>query len=322
MNGIKKKVLASDPLNRKIFCEYGIIKNTAIIEIAAAAGITPLSKDELNPKETTTFGIGEIIRDAIESGCRDFVIGIGGSATNDGGVGMLQALGFEILDSRGNQVETGAKGLADIVSINDAKIIPELRKCKFTIACDVDNPLYGENGCSRIFAPQKGADSQMVDEMDNWMRNYAEAVKKYNKSAEADFPGAGAAGGLGFAFMSFLSGKLERGIDIVLKMTEFEKYIKDADIVITGEGRLDGQSVMGKVPVGVSKIAKKYNKPVLAFAGSVTKEASVCNEHGIDAFFPVLRNVCTLEEAMAEKNAYNNIADTAEQVFRLIDIKH
>ena len=318
MGGKIRTVTASDPLNRKIKCEYGIVNNTAIIEIAASAGITLLKKEELNPLCATTYGVGEIIKDAVKNGCRDFIIGLGGSATNDGGIGMLQALGFEILDKNGNQVEFGARGLEKIIRIKEDNVIPELSECHFKIACDVKNPLYGENGASKVFAHQKGADSLLIEQMDIWMQNYAKAVKEYKKASNADAHGAGAAGGLGFAFMSFLSGKLEKGIDIVLELVDIEKDVKDADIVVTGEGRLDGQSVMGKAPVGIAKIAKKYGKPVIAFAGCIGKEAHLCNNYGIDSFFSILRNVCTLDEAMNEDNAYNNLADTAEQVFRIV----
>ncbi|MBR4173220.1 MAG: glycerate kinase [Clostridia bacterium] len=321
MNGEIKTVTASDPLGRKIACEYGIVKGKAIIEIAASAGITLLKNEELNPLLTTTFGVGEIIKDAIKNGCRDFIVGIGGSATNDGGIGMLQALGFNILDKDGNQVELGARGLEKVAYIKSENAIPELKECNFRIACDVENPLFGEKGASRVFARQKGADEQMIEKMDKWMENYAGVVKAYNPLSDPDFHGAGAAGGLGFAFMSFLFGKLERGIDIVLDAIEIEREIKTADIVITGEGRLDRQTVMGKAPVGISKIAKKYNKPVIAFSGCVTRDAAECNKYGIDAFFPVLRSVCTLDEALSYENAYNNIADTVEQVFRAINIK-
>ena len=320
LGGEKRSVEASDPLGRKIQCEYGVINGRAVIETASCAGLTLLDKNERDPLFTTTFGVGEMIKKAAEDGCRDFIIGLGGSATNDGGVGMLQALGFDILDKCGAPVKKGAEGLESIAQIKDGNVIPELSECNFTVACDVKNPLCGENGASKVFAPQKGADKEMTEQMDLWMRNYAKAAKEYNPGADADASGAGAAGGLGFAFMTFLSGGLRRGIDIVLDMTEIEKDIKDADFVITGEGRLDGQSAMGKTPVGIAQIAKKHNKPVIALAGCVEKEAAVLNGCGIDAYFPVLRKVSTLEYAMDSENACRNIADTAEQVFRLINI--
>lgn len=323
MNGKRQAVMVKGPLGESVRAEYGIIEEskTAIIEMSAASGITLISEKQRNPLHTTTYGVGEMIMDAIEKGCRNFIIGIGGSATNDGGIGMLQALGFGILDNNGNQVPLGAKGIKEISVIDDKDALPVLKECSFNIACDVTNPLCGENGCSNVYGPQKGADAAMINDMDSWLLNYAEIVKKVFPSSDKDVPGAGAAGGLGFAFMSFLGGKLMNGIDLVLKETRLEEYIKEADIIITGEGRLDFQTAMGKAPSGVAAIAKKYGKTVLAFAGGVTKEAKACNDCGIDAFFPVLRSVCTLEEAMNTQNAYNNMADTVEQVFRVIKIR-
>lgn len=323
MNGKRQAVMVKGPLGESVRAEYGIIEEskTAIIEMSAASGITLISEKQRNPLHTTTYGVGEMIMDAIEKGCRNFIIGIGGSATNDGGIGMLQALGFGILDNNGNQVPLGAKGIKEISVIDDKDALPVLKECSFNIACDVTNPLCGENGCSNVYGPQKGADAAMINDMDSWLLNYAEIVKKVFPSSDKDVPGAGAAGGLGFAFMSFLGGKLMNGIDLVLKETRLEEYIKEADIIITGEGRLDFQTAMGKAPSGVAAIAKKYGKTVLAFAGGVTKEAKACNNCGIDAFFPVLRSVCTLEEAMNTQNAYNNMADTVEQVFRVIKIR-
>ncbi len=318
LGGEKRSVTVCGPLGKKVNAEYGTVGDTAIMEMAAAAGITLLCKNELNPMKTTTFGVGEMIKDAVKNGCRKFIIGIGGSATNDGGMGMLQALGFDFLDKNGNHVAFGAEGLCAVQSVSDKNALKELGECKFYIACDVENPLCGELGCSRIFAPQKGADEKMTNVLDEAMLNYAKVVKEYNPKSDMDHPGAGAAGGLGFAFLSFLDAKLEKGTELIFRETGVEKAIETADIVVTGEGRLDLQTVMGKAPVGVAKIAKKYNKPVLAFAGGVTKDAKVCNEHGIDALFPIVRGVTSLDEAMDEKNAYQNLADTAEQVFRVI----
>ncbi len=321
LGGERQTVSVTNPVGEKIGAEYGIIdNNTAVIEMSAAAGITLISDNEKNPMNTTTFGVGEMILDAIKKGCRNFIIGIGGSATNDGGVGMLQALGFEFLNNRGNQISFGAKGLKDLWIINCDRALPELKECTFNIACDVTNPLCGDNGCSMVYGPQKGADARMIKDMDKWLSDYANMTKTVNKNADKDFPGAGAAGGMGFAFLSYLNGKLKNGIDLILSETKLEEYIKDADIVVTGEGRLDSQTVMGKAPVGVARIAKKYNIPVIAFSGCVTEDAAICNNHGIDAFFPVLRTVCTLDEALNVDNAYKNMINTAEQVFRLIDI--
>ncbi len=288
--------------------------------MSAAAGITLIQDSERNPMNTTTFGVGEMILDAISKGCRKFVIGIGGSATNDGGVGMLQALGFEFLDGKGKQVLHGAKGLKDIASIRIDHAVKELKECSFCVACDVKNVLCGDNGCSAIYGPQKGATPEMIKDMDLWLENYAHITKQTIPDSDKNIPGTGAAGGMGFAFLSYLNATLMSGIELVMKETELEKHIKDADLVITGEGRLDGQSYMGKAPVGVAKLAKKYNKQVIAFSGCVTDDAVTCNEHGIDAFFPIVRKPCTLEEAMNVDIAYKNLKDTARQVFRLISM--
>lgn len=309
----------SDPLGRRIKAQYGITaEGTALMEMSAAAGITLLNKDELNPMETTTYGVGEMIRDALSRGCRRFVIGIGGSATNDGGAGMLQALGFSLLDKEGKDIPFGAEGLACLDSISDEKVVKELSECSFRIACDVTNPLCGEKGCSAVFGPQKGATADTVKIMDRYLSSFAEKTKNLRPLSDKDFPGSGAAGGLGFAFRAFLGAELLSGIDLILEEINIEDKIKDADIVITGEGRIDSQTVMGKAPGGVAEKAKKHGRPVIAFSGAVTKDAVYCNEKGIDAFFPIVRGVTTLEKAMERDTAYGNMADTAEQVFRLI----
>ena len=312
----------SGPLSRPVTAVYGYIKKTktAVIEMSSAAGITLIKDSERNPLYTTTFGVGEMILDALDKGCNRFVIGIGGSATNDGGTGMLSALGFEFLDKNENPIKQGAQGLCDLSKIKTDKADKRLSKCSFNIACDVTNPLCGEFGCSRISGPQKGADEPMIEDMDRWLKNYALLTKSIFPNADESYPGCGAAGGMGFAFMSYLGGKLTSGAKLVTSETGLEKHIKDSDIVITGEGRLDGQTAMGKAPVGVARIAKKYGKRVIAFCGAVTDEAVLCNKNGIDAFFPILRKPCSLDEAMDKQNAYKNMADTAEQVFRLINV--
>ena len=309
------------PLSKTVDAKYVIIENTAVIEMAAAAGITLVEKDELNPLYTTTYGVGELIADAIKKGCRNFIIGIGGSATNDGGVGMLQALGFEFTDINEDPIPQGAKGLEQIHKIKTLNALAELKDCKFRIACDVKNPLCGENGCSAVYGPQKGATGKMVEVMDKWMSKYADLTMTINPQADSNIPGSGAAGGMGYAFLSYLNGTLQSGIDLIMEETKLEEFIKTADIVITGEGRLDGQSVMGKVPVGVAKLAKKYSKPVIAFSGSITEDSKLLNQYGIDAFFPIIKGICSLDQAMNTQNAYANLADTAEQVFRLIKIE-
>ncbi len=319
LHGTYRTAKVSDPLGREISASYGILpNNTAVIEMAAASGLPLLSPAERNPLHTTTYGFGQFIRDAIGQGCRNFILGIGGSATNDGGVGCLQALGFEFLDANGNQVDFGAKGLSDIVHISDENVIPELKDCTFHVACDVKNPLCGENGCSAVFAPQKGADAEMIARMDKDLRHFADLTKLVNPDADPDHEGAGAAGGLGFGLMSYLSATPESGIDLIIRETGLENAIRSADLVITGEGCLDAQTAMGKVPVGIARIGKRYRKPVIAFSGAVRNGASACNAAGIDAFFPILRSVGTLEDAMDAENAAKNLTDTAEQVFRLI----
>lgn len=322
MNGRLESLNVCGPLVDTVRADYGIIpeSKTAIMEMASAAGITLIDAEKRNPLYTTTYGVGEMIADAAKKGCREFIVGIGGSATNDGGTGMLAALGIEFLDKNGEPIKAGAQGLRDLAEIRTDKLMPEVKESHFCIACDVKNILCGESGCSAVYGPQKGADEKMIADMDGWLRNYAELTKTVNSKADESFPGTGAAGGLGFAFLSYLNSELKPGIDIVIEATRLEEYVKDADIVVTGEGRLDGQSYMGKAPIGVAKLAKKYGKNVIAFSGCVTEDAVICNDHGIDAFFPILREPCTLQDAMDTDNAYRNLKNTAEQVFRLIKV--
>ena len=323
MNGTLHTVMVTGPLGAPVKCNYGIIEHskTAIIEMSGAAGITLVPEQKRNPLYTTTYGVGEVIKDAISKKCKRFIVGIGGSATNDGGIGMLQALGYEFLNSTGKQVSFGAIGLSELESISDEHVMPELKDCEFHIACDVTNTICGDHGCSAVYGPQKGATPSMIMQMDKWLSWYTALSRKKFPNANPKQAGTGAAGGMGFAFLTFTNAVLESGIKLVLEETKLEDYIKDADIVITGEGRLDGQTAMGKAPVGVARLAKRYNKTVIAFAGSVTKEAMECNQQGIDAFFPILRSIVTLEDAMKPENAKSNLSDTAEQVFRLIHMK-
>lgn len=322
LTGVYETVTVTGPLGQPVVAKYGIIESsaTAVMEMSQAAGITLIPKAERNPLFTTTYGVGEMIKDAIQKGCRRFIIGIGGSATNDGGVGMLQALGYDFLSKTGTPIPLGGKGLQELFSISSQNVVPELKECQFQIACDVSNPLCGENGCSAIYGPQKGATPEIIQEMDQWLDNYATIAAQTYDKADAVHPGTGAAGGLGFAFLTFTNAKLESGIKIVLEETRLADYIQNADYVITGEGRLDEQTVMGKAPIGVAKLAKQFDKPVLALSGCVTKDACACNEHGIDAFFPILRTVISLEEALDVETARQNMIDTVEQVFRLIHI--
>lgn len=320
MNGEEKVISVTGPINEKVNATYGILKetNTAIIEMAQASGL-PLVPGELrNPLNTTTYGVGEIIKEAIEKGCRNFIVGIGGSATNDCGVGMLQALGFEFYDENDNLVGLGGKVLNQIKRIKTDNKLKELDECNFKIACDVNNPLYGENGAAYIYGPQKGATEEIVKELDKGLKNFAEVVKKDLGKDIAHIEGAGAAGGLGFGFLGFLNSKLESGIKIILDEIKLEEVVKDADIVITGEGRLDNQTAMGKAPIGVAKLAKKHGAKVIAIAGCTTPDAVKCNEEGIDAYFSIVNKAMTIDEAMKKENATQNMIETTIQIFNLI----
>ena len=320
LGGRIRTISVSDPLGRPLQADYGILTSPgqgeplAVIEMAAASGLPLLAAAERNPLRTTTYGVGELILDAIRQGCRRFLIGIGGSATNDGGLGMLSALGYQFLKEDGTPVSPGAAGLSELSSIRIGSVLPELSACSFRIACDVTNPLCGPNGCSAVYGPQKGASREDIVNMDRWMQAYAVLTARQFPHADR----TGAAGGLGFAFLSYMNAVLEPGASIVLEETSLESFIQDSDIVITGEGRLDGQTAMGKAPIADARLAKKYGKPVFAFSGCVTPDAIQCNDAGIDAFFPILRSICSLEEAMEPASARKNLSDTVEQVMRVV----
>ena len=314
------KIPVTGPLGEQVMAKYGITPDGyGVLEMASAAGITLIPTEKRNPLYTTTYGVGELIRHAIlESGCRKFIVGIGGSATNDGGIGLLSALGFDFINDEGKCTDVRGIGLKDIAKIDKSKALSELSECEFFVACDVKNPLCGNNGCSAIYGPQKGADKDMIQKMDAWLEDYAELTEQALGCDYKNQPGAGAAGGLGFAFMSYLGATLSSGIELVIDRTGLEGKITDCDIVITGEGRLDGQSGMGKAPIGVANAAKKYGKKVLAFAGAVTDDAKTLNSLGIDALFPILKSPCSLEDAMNAENAKKNLSDAVEQAFRII----
>jgi glycerate kinase len=311
MGGELRRIEVTGPAGRPATATYGVASETAIMEMAQAAGITLVSGSEKDPLLTTTYGVGEMIADAISHGCRRFIVGIGGSATNDGGAGMLQALGFRLLDADGAEIPRGGAALSRLAKIERGPGTERLAGCAFRIACDVTNPLCGPKGASAVFGPQKGATPEKVAALDAALARFA-AVS----GGDPDFPGSGAAGGLGFGFRNFLGAELKSGVDIVLEETGLEAEIADADVVVTGEGRLDAQTAMGKAPCGVAKLAKKHGKKVLAFSGCVTSDAGILNERGIDAFFPVLREVTTLEKALEKNYAAANLAATSEQAFR------
>lgn len=319
MNGERIDLTVTGPMHTPVDAYYGYLRetNTAVMEMASAAGITLLPDKEKNPLLATSYGVGEMIIDAIQRGCRNFIIGIGGSITNDGGIGMLKALGVRFLDEKGKDAGEGGQALAKVACIDLSGLNPLLKECHIQVACDVNNPLCGESGSTYVYGPQKGVTEDMKKTLDEAMAHFARVTSESLENDYMNTPGAGAAGGLGFAFLAYVGATLTPGIELILDAVGLEDELSGADVVVTGEGCLDFQTAMGKAPVGVAKLAKKYNARVVAFAGSVTKEATACNKEGIDAFFPILRGVCTLADAMDPVNARNNMIATVEQVFRL-----
>lgn len=320
MNGERIDLTVTGPMHTPVDAYYGYLKdtNTAVMEMASAAGITLVPDSEKNPLLATSYGVGEMINDAIQRGCRNFIIGIGGSVTNDGGIGMLKALGVRFLDENDEDAGEGGQALAKVARINVSGMNPLLKECHIQVACDVNNPLCGENGSTYVYGPQKGVTEDMKKTLDEAMAHFARVTSETLENDYLNTPGAGAAGGLGYAFLAYTGAALTPGIELILDAVGLEEELSSADVVVTGEGRLDFQTAMGKAPVGVARLAKKYNAKVIAFAGSVTKEATACNKEGIDAFFPILRSVCTLAEAMDPVAARNNMTATVEQVFRLL----
>lgn len=320
MNGERIDLTVTGPMHTPVDAYYGYLRetNTAVMEMASAAGITLVPDKEKNPLLATSYGVGEIINDAIQRGCRNFIIGIGGSVTNDGGIGMLKALGVRFLDENGEDAGEGGQALAKVARIDVSGMNPLLKECHIQVACDVNNPLCGENGSTYVYGPQKGVTEDMKKTLDEAMAHFAKVTSETLENDYMNTPGAGAAGGLGYAFLAYTGAALTPGIELILDAVGLEEELSGADVVVTGEGRLDFQTAMGKAPVGVARLAKKYNAKVIAFAGSVTKEATACNKEGIDAFFPILRSVCTLAEAMDPVAARNNMTATVEQVFRLL----
>ena len=320
MNGERIDLTVTGPMHTPVDAYYGYLKdtNTAVMEMASAAGITLVPDSEKNPLLATSYGVGEMINDAIQRGCRNFIIGIGGSVTNDGGIGMLKALGVRFLDENGEDAGEGGQALAKVARIDVSGMNPLLKECHIQVACDVNNPLCGENGSTYVYGPQKGVTEDMKKTLDEALAHFARVTSETLENDYMNTPGAGAAGGLGYAFLAYTGAALTPGIELILDAVGLEEELSGADVVVTGEGRLDFQTAMGKAPVGVARLAKKYNAKVIAFAGSVTKEATACNKEGIDAFFPILRSVCTLAEAMDPVAARNNMTATVEQVFRLL----
>jgi len=305
------------PLGEPVDAFYGLSGDarTAFIEMAAASGLELVPAAQRDPLTTTSFGTGELIKSALDKGVGHIIIGIGGSATNDGGAGMMQALGARLLDARQNEIGFGGGALPELAKIDISGLDARVRQCRFEVACDVTNPLTGRDGASAIFGPQKGATPQLVEQLDSALAHYAAIIQRDLDIDVLHIPGGGAAGGMGAALHAFCQADLRRGIEIVTEALGLAEQVKDASLVITGEGRIDSQSINGKVPIGVAQVAKQFNKPVIGIAGSLTADVGVVHQHGLDAVFSVLYSICTLEEALtnAETNlrlAARNIAAT------------
>lgn len=313
---IKKEV--TGPLGKKVEAFYGILgdQKTAVIEMAAASGLPLVPKAKRNPLKTTTYGTGELILSALEHGVEQIIVGIGGSATNDAGVGMAQALGAEILDKNGKEVAFGGEHLDEIKEINLENLDPRIKNTEILVACDVDNPLFGRNGAAYVYAPQKGADPYMVEQLDNNLRKFNEIVKEELNKNINEIPGAGAAGGLGAGLVAFLDAELKAGIDIILELMNFEKKLENVDLVITGEGMLDGQSINGKTPIGVARKAKEKGIAVIAIAGTLGIGVEKVLDYGIDAYYSIINKPSELD--LIIKESPKLIQSLSEQIIRTI----
>ncbi len=299
---------------------YGILGNgtTAVIEIAAASGLHYIPIEKRNPLITTTKGVGELILSALDTGATHIILGLGGSATNDGGAGMAQALGVKLLDKEEKELPFGGGTLHTLERIDISQLDKRLTGVTFEIACDVDNPLTGEKGASFVFGPQKGATSEMIEQLDEALGNYADKIEEHLGKKVKDVAGAGAAGGLGAGILAFLNGTLKSGIDIVIEATNIEEAVQGADFVITGEGRMDSQTIYGKTPMGVAKVAKKYSIPVIGIAGSVTADSEIVHDCGIDILFSIVPGVVSLEEALT--TGAENLERTSQNIARMVKI--
>jgi len=318
MNGRFVSCEVHDPLMNRIQVKYGILGDglTAVIEMASASGLTLVPPDKRNPLFTTTYGTGELIKDALQRGCRRFLVGIGGSATNDAGTGMLQALGFRFFDTNGNELGKGGQILEQIAKIDCEKVIPALQESVFTIACDVNNPFSGENGAAFVYARQKGADDAMIRRLDKGLKQFAAVIRASVGKDIDTIPGAGAAGGLGGGFLAFLPATLKPGIQMVLEALDFDNRIRNADLIITGEGKLDRQTGMGKTPAGVLNAGKRQQIPVIAIGGAV-EETEALMQQGFLAVMSIQPGPVSLEQAMDKSFAYEQIKRIVEQIIRL-----
>ncbi|PYG46136.1 glycerate kinase [Pantoea sp. AG1095] len=314
------RLTVTGPLGKPVEAFYGLSgdERTAFIEMAAASGLELVPAAQRDPLITTSFGTGELIKDALDRGVDHFIIGIGGSATNDGGSGMMQALGAQLLDEHGKQIAYGGGALPQLARIDIEQLDTRIKQCRFEVACDVSNPLTGDEGASAIFGPQKGATPELVQQLDKALEHYATLIHRDLDIDVLHIDGGGAAGGMGAALHAFCQAELRSGIEIVTEALGLAEQVKDADLVITGEGRIDSQSINGKVPIGVAKVAKQFNKPVIGIAGSLTADVGVVHQHGLDAVFSVLFSICSLDDALA--NAAQNVRLTARNVAAVIKL--
>lgn len=307
-------VNVTGPLGEPVTAFFGLSgdKHTAFIEMAAASGLEQVPVALRDPLKTTSWGTGELIRHALDAGVDHIIIGLGGSATNDGGAGMVQALGAKLLDARQNEIGKGGAALDALTRIDISQLDPRLAACRIEVACDVTNPLTGKEGASAVFGPQKGATAETIDRLDTALVHYAQIIARDLEVDVLELAGGGAAGGMGAALYAFCGAQLRRGIEIVTDALQLDACVADADLVVTGEGRMDSQTIHGKVPVGVAKVAKRYHKPVIGIAGSLTADVGIVHEHGLDAVFSVIYTICTLDDAL--KNAAENVRMTARNV--------
>lgn len=314
------EIEVTGPACNKVKAVYGILGDgkTAVIEMASASGIHLVKKEKRNPLYTTTYGTGELIKSALNRGVKNILIGIGGSATNDGGAGMLEALGAKFYDKYGDELAFGGAALEKLEKIDLSNFDARVKDVKIEVACDVNNPLTGENGASYIFGPQKGATPEMVKQLDKALKNYARVIREQLGCDVENVPGSGAAGGLGAGLMAFLNADLRKGVELVIKYTKLDEKVKGADYVFTGEGSVDSQTVFGKTPFGVSTVAKKYNIPTIAFAGRIGDGVEELYKHGINSIIGILQGVTNLDEAL--KSGKENIEKTCENIARILNI--
>lgn len=318
--GSLQKIAVIAPLANTVEAFWGLSgdKQTAFIEMAAASGLHLVAPEQRNPLVTTSYGTGELIKAALDRGVKKIILGIGGSATNDGGVGMLQALGIRFLNAQQQEIGFGGEQLAFISQIDLSALDLRLAQVEIEVACDVNNPLCGEYGASAIFGPQKGATAAMVEQLDKALAHFAQVVKSQLGKEIALHAGAGAAGGMGAGLLLLPNVRLKSGVQIVIEATHLQDKISQADLVITGEGRMDAQSIAGKTPIGVARLAKELNKPVIAIVGSLREDYSVVYQHGIHAVFPIIRQLSSLDELL--KQGKENLISTAENVARVIKL--